>query len=254
MIQLLMDNGADLHLTNLEGDTALDLAIMRMSYDSALFLKLQGLEVKDVSVYSGRLAVEFDIELFLEKLDKEEKIEGTGIFFEKIKKAEAEWAAKDLILDPRETFKQKIKRHWKFEEPPLVPREEVPEDLQPHKSFYGKVNQLINGYNPYPPGHKWNKGKGEKAEEKKGPVEGEVSKAVLNEHNPNISEVTPVQPDEEVKQAPEKSNFDTQGLSIIQDGESDSDSLSSEAPEDKENLQMVMKSDGTPAIEVENKM
>jgi hypothetical protein len=41
-----------------------------------------------------------------------------------------------------------------FEDPPLVPREELPEEFQPHRSFYGKVACFVNGIDPYPPKQK----------------------------------------------------------------------------------------------------
>lgn len=41
----------------------------------------------------------------------------------------------------------------------MIPREELPEEMQPHRSFYGKLTWYINGINPYPPGHNKNRAK-----------------------------------------------------------------------------------------------
>lgn len=46
-----------------------------------------------------------------------------------------------------------------FEEPPMIPREDLPNQHQPHRSFYGKLTCYLNGVNPFPPGHKNNPAK-----------------------------------------------------------------------------------------------
>ena len=56
-----------------------------------------------------------------------------------------------MVVDPRETWKKWAWRQMNFEEPPLIPREELPEELQPHRTFYGKVACFMNGIDPYPP-------------------------------------------------------------------------------------------------------
>ena len=53
-------------------------------------------------------------------------------------------------MDTRETWKKWAWRQLNFEDPPMIPREELPEDYQPHKSFYGKVACFMNGVDPYP--------------------------------------------------------------------------------------------------------
>lgn len=62
-----------------------------------------------------------------------------------------EWMNRDLVVDPRETWKHFFKRQLNFEDPPLVPREELPETIQPHRSFYGKLSCFLNNIDPYPP-------------------------------------------------------------------------------------------------------
>ena len=41
----------------------------------------------------------------------------------------------------------------------MIPREELPEESQPHRTFYGKLTCYLNGINPYPPGHRNNPAK-----------------------------------------------------------------------------------------------
>lgn len=54
------------------------------------------------------------------------------------------------MIDTRETWKSWMSRQLNFDDPPLVPREELPEELQPHRSFYGKMACFINGIDPNP--------------------------------------------------------------------------------------------------------
>lgn len=37
-----------------------------------------------------------------------------------------------------------------FEDPPMIPREDLPDQFKPHRSFYGKVSCFMNGVDPYP--------------------------------------------------------------------------------------------------------
>ena len=62
-----------------------------------------------------------------------------------------------MVIDPRETWKQWIRRTATFEEPPMIERKDLPDENQPHKKIFSKVENYLNGINPYPPGHKWNK-------------------------------------------------------------------------------------------------
>ena len=38
-----------------------------------------------------------------------------------------------------------------FKDPKLIPRDELPEEFQPHRSFFGKFYNWANGIDPYPP-------------------------------------------------------------------------------------------------------
>ena len=50
-------------------------------------------------------------------------------FFDLIKKQRAEWLAKDLVVDRRESYRDWMWRQLNFVEAPLVPREELPVHL-----------------------------------------------------------------------------------------------------------------------------
>ena len=39
----------------------------------------------------------------------------------------------------------------------MVERKDLPDENQPHKKIFSKVENYLNGINPFPPGHKWNK-------------------------------------------------------------------------------------------------
>ena len=56
----------------------------------------------------------------------------------------------DPVIDPRETWGQFFKRIAEFEDPPLVERHDLPNDMQPQNRFLGKMRSYINGMSPYP--------------------------------------------------------------------------------------------------------
>lgn len=128
-----------------------------MSYQCALIFKKLGLEPKELEHYENDLATEFDVELFIECVNEERELTSNSIFFEKIRAHEAEMAKRDLVIDPGETWKNWFKRTAKFEEPPMVNRHDIPYEKQPHKKIFNKIENMLNGINPYPPGHKYNK-------------------------------------------------------------------------------------------------
>ena len=110
ILEYLTISGADLQVVNQKGMNALDLAIVRMNYAGALYLKNQGLTEKDLEFYAERLYTPFDIELFLHFLSNGQEVPETGIFFEKLRREEEEWNRRDLVVDPRETWKDWFKR------------------------------------------------------------------------------------------------------------------------------------------------
>ena len=65
-----------------------------------------------------------------------------------------EWLQKDLVVDTRESWKEWMKRQTEFGETPLVPREELPEQYQPHASFYNRMVNIAAGVDPTPRGER----------------------------------------------------------------------------------------------------
>jgi hypothetical protein len=108
MVEFLIEEGANIHETNKEDLNALDLAIIRVGYETALLLKQKGLEPKPCEFYHDKLTVVYDLELFLQKLENEDKVDKYSIFYERIKREEKEWLSKDLVYDPRENWKVSI--------------------------------------------------------------------------------------------------------------------------------------------------
>jgi len=134
-----------------EGLTAMDQAIIKQNYEVALELKKQGATYREFEWYEGKTWTKYDIELLFEYLEEGKELIDYKTLFYKVRRQEDEWKSKDLVVDTRETWKQFFNRQLNFEDPQLVPREELPEQFQPHRSFYGKMTNYLNGRDPYPP-------------------------------------------------------------------------------------------------------
>ena len=108
--------------------------------------------LKEKQEYLDIAESKFDIDLFYEYLEADrEDPKHRDHFFEKIWRERREFYQKDLVLDLSESWKQWFKRNGEFGDPPLIPRDECPENLLPHRSFYGKIASWSNGRDPYPP-------------------------------------------------------------------------------------------------------
>ena len=53
-----------------------------------------------------------------------------------------------MVVDRRETWGKWVWRQLNFEEAPLIPREDLPLNLQPQASIRGKVINYMNGVDP----------------------------------------------------------------------------------------------------------
>ncbi len=69
MCGFLLDHNADPNLEDNQGWNALDIAIIKMNYESAIVLKRRGLVPKDQELYIPHLWRKFDIAMFLENLE-----------------------------------------------------------------------------------------------------------------------------------------------------------------------------------------
>ena len=166
MMELLLSRGADTALEDNEGFNCFDLAVIKLNYDAAYLLHSKwGMTrpVEERNKYSQKHEFdmekiykrEFDIELFFFFLENgREKISDREIFFEKERIKYNEWVQKDLVVDTRESWREWFSRQSRFEDAPLVPREELPAEYQPNASFYGKMVNIMYGIDPTPPEQK----------------------------------------------------------------------------------------------------
>jgi ankyrin repeat protein len=68
MVKFLLEHGADITLVDNEGWNSLEIAIIKMNYETAIVLKRAGLEPKDKSFYEHHLWQRYDVGLFIEYL------------------------------------------------------------------------------------------------------------------------------------------------------------------------------------------
>lgn len=152
LVTYLVDEGAKIDIEDNDGANALDIAIARLNYETAYYLFTKGLKPKTLEFYSTLSCyVKFDFDLMKQYFDDGVATCERKVFKEKIRKELEEWYKKDLVIDPRETWGEMFTRIKNFDDPPLVPREELPDENQPHKTFYGKVSCFLNNIDPYPP-------------------------------------------------------------------------------------------------------
>ena len=64
-----------------------------------------------------------------EKIDANAEEVEYSLFFDKIKRERAAWLSQDLVVDRREGWRNWTWRQFNFEDAPLVPRDELPENL-----------------------------------------------------------------------------------------------------------------------------
>jgi hypothetical protein len=150
VVHFLLESGADGEIIDGDGYNAMDLAIVKMNYEAALALRKAGCATKAPDHYDGITWKPYDVEMFITFLDEKRENVDYRRFFDKIKAAEEEWNNKDLVVDIRETWGEFVKRQVNFEDPKMVPREDLPAEFQPHRSLYGKLANYVNGIDPYP--------------------------------------------------------------------------------------------------------
>mmetsp|Transcript_6669 Transcript_6669/g.10718 ORF Transcript_6669/g.10718 Transcript_6669/m.10718 type:complete len:265 (+) Transcript_6669:98-892(+) len=148
MLEFLLENGADPTLTDKDGWNALDIAIIRINFQAAKLLCKHGIQRKTIEEYEGKTWRKYDIQMMFESIDADVEEVPYQRFFDRIRKERAEWLSKDLVVDRRESWRNWTWRQFNFEEAPLVPREELPNHLQPQNSIRGKLINYINGIDP----------------------------------------------------------------------------------------------------------
>lgn len=85
MADYLLNNGAQIDLKDNEGWNALDIAVIKMNYDAALFAKKRGLQLRSKEIYETQLWRKYDLDLFLEYLEEQKLEVNDEIFFASIK-------------------------------------------------------------------------------------------------------------------------------------------------------------------------
>ena len=68
MCVFLIHEGADITFEDNSGWNCLDIAIIKMNYESAILLKRRGLVPRDFSMYENNLWQKYDLGMFLEHL------------------------------------------------------------------------------------------------------------------------------------------------------------------------------------------
>ena len=139
MIDYFLENGADINKRDVTGLNAFEMAVTLVNYESALLLyQRAGMmtppeQREELYVTIGGKNVntlyrqKFDVDLFFQYLENGVENVERSVFYEKLRKEQEEWEKKDLVVDTRETWGEWFRRTKDFKEPPLVPREELPE-------------------------------------------------------------------------------------------------------------------------------
>lgn len=154
MMQFLIENGADVNAVDNEGLNVLDVCVVRNTFLATKFIYHggHGLEFKSSEFYLAHMKnKKFDIDLYIQYATEGRENVVHDMFLEKARLEYQAWLKKDLVVDTRETWREFFIRTRDFGDAKLVPREELTEEQQPHRSIYGKVACLINGIDPYPP-------------------------------------------------------------------------------------------------------
>jgi ankyrin repeat protein len=105
MIELLLENNADINTLEKDGWNPLDLAIVRINYKAARALTKAGLQRRDITEYEGKTWRKYDIELMFQSLDADVEEVKYDEFFVKIRRERQEWLSQDLVVDMREGYK-----------------------------------------------------------------------------------------------------------------------------------------------------
>jgi ankyrin repeat protein len=147
VVEYLLRQGADPNVSTPAGLTILEHAILPGYYEVALMLydqvKQKELrspqEYQDLAgTYNGRYV---DYEIFLENLQKKTPLENVPNFLTRPVRV-----YRDPVVDPRESWGQWMRRQLDFKDPPLVERDELPEELQPQNRRFGKLNTMVSNF------------------------------------------------------------------------------------------------------------
>jgi hypothetical protein len=141
----LLEHRADFDFITPYGLTTLDFAILAGYYEIAQLIceRTKNKRMRTSEEYE-ELGIQYNYRyvnypMFLESLEKMIQVENVPNFLKRFKKV-----YRDPVVDPRETWKEWTKRQLEFKDPPLVERDDLPEELQPQNRKYGKVSTFFS--------------------------------------------------------------------------------------------------------------
>ncbi|CAD8167020.1 unnamed protein product [Paramecium octaurelia] len=141
---------ADISKRSREGFTALDYAILLGNYDSAYIIYEFDKLIQDPASYELIRTIKqwryVNYEIFLQSLQQSIMPQNVGDYTTK----PLGRVYNDPVVDPRESWKDMLKRIMKFDPPPICERSELPPHLQPQNRLLGRLNSYIYGMNPMP--------------------------------------------------------------------------------------------------------
>lgn len=124
--------------------TALDYAVLQGNYDCAtqLLKKVRVTKLKNPYEYFN-IAYKHkyrwvDYEIIVDGLEKGIPRENLRDFLKKPKKV-----YDDPVVDPRESWREWIFRNIDFQDPPMVERSDLPEELQPQNVRMAKLRHFV---------------------------------------------------------------------------------------------------------------
>lgn len=150
VVELLISENANVAHVSQIGLRVIEYAILAGFYEIArmIYRKLDRRDQEDIQDPPSyeRLAKKYiyryvNYQMFIEALimDKEPEELGNYLKREKVKLV-------DPVVDPRETWKQWIKRTIEWKDAPLVERSELPDELQPQNRVLGKLHHYTNNF------------------------------------------------------------------------------------------------------------
>ncbi|KRX05938.1 Ankyrin repeat-containing domain [Pseudocohnilembus persalinus] len=154
VVKFLVENGADVTLLCPDKFNVLEQSVLYGQYDIALYLitripkiaeTLKPYETYENFVDLNRFRY-VDYKNFIDHLLQKIPFSACPDFYTRPKPP----PLKDPVQDPREPWKKWFSRVLEFGEPPMVERDELPENLQPQNRLMGKINCYLNGESPYP--------------------------------------------------------------------------------------------------------
>jgi hypothetical protein len=144
MVSYLLAAGSNPDVISPTGLTALDYAVLQGNYECAMEVskKVKVTHLKNPYEYFS-ISYKYkyrwlDYEIIVDGLEKGVPRESLADFTTKPKRKFA-----DPVVDPREPWKEWIFRNLDMVDPPMVERQDLPEDLQPQNRKFAKLRHFV---------------------------------------------------------------------------------------------------------------